>query len=300
MTIALDPADRAIVARAVARLGLEVPAAVEKLTAGDSGSLVVRLVLGDRRRVLKVTRDPARLERARRELRLVSESPAGLARFLPAFVAGDAAADEVCLVTTEHLPLPRPVTDGHWTAIAAALGGLHRVPPPAWWDGPEPVPPSPGAVATATRTWAALTSPRVAERAAELVGPGGRPPTPPVATTSLVHGDCHLDNIVLDARGDLRWIDWQEARNGDPFADLAFLWQRAEFSGAQPPRASMTAAHAEARGLPSGAELEHGLDLADLRLLFLSWPPFLSYGSAAARRRMADRVEILVERLASR
>lgn len=42
------------------------------------------------------------------------------------------------------------------------------------------------------------------------------------APTALLHGDPHLGNLWLDARGP-GFLDWQVARRGDPFRDLVYF-----------------------------------------------------------------------------
>lgn len=108
----------------------------------------------------------------------------------------------------------------------------------------------------------------------------------------LVHGDCHTENIVRSRDGAYQWIDWQEAHRGDGLADLVFLWQRAEFAGARPPRAAMMAAYAHARRLDQ-TSMRPLIDQAELRLLLHSWPPFLGLGTSSGREVMRRRLVAL-------
>jgi aminoglycoside phosphotransferase (APT) family kinase protein len=195
------------------------------------------------------------------------------------------------------LPHARDISPADWSATATALGKLHSEPVPAW-PGLETLPsPQSGAVETAATFWAQRGQREVAQRAAELILRGPPSESPSRAAPLVEHGDCHTENIVRDEDGTFRWIDWQEAHLGDGFSDLAFLWQRAEFAGGSPPRAAMTAAYAAARQLPSLTDIDRELKAAELRLLFLSWPPFLGYGRPEEQHLMMRRLATLVDAL---
>lgn len=86
---------------------------------------------------------------------------------------------------------------------------------------------------------------------------------PPVGETTLVHGDYHLSNLVLDPRsGEPRAVlDWERATLGEPMADLGALlayWTEADdevpgpFMASTlegfPTRAELVAAYVEATG----------------------------------------------------
>lgn len=278
-----------------ALLGLGAPDAVGRLSAGGSGSLVVALTFADDRMVLKVTNDPSRQVRARRELRLVSECQSDLRGCLPRFIAGDDDGDRVCLVTQEYASLPHAtmIDSSQWRAVATSLGGLHEAMVPPWLPPPDATPPaSPKMLFDACRAWGRYGVGGAARRAAEVIRTADDA-TGSVSGAGIVHGDCHVDNIVRDEHGSLRWIDWQEVRRGKGLADLAFLWQRAEFAGANPPREAMARAYRVARGLRDSDRWRRELQLAELRILLISWPPFLSYGSPAARARMVERLTVL-------
>ena len=51
----------------------------------------------------------------------------------------------------------------------------------------------------------------------------------------LIHGDCHAENFLVADDGALVWVDWQAVGAGNGPEDLALLWQRAEFNGAEVP-----------------------------------------------------------------
>jgi Ser/Thr protein kinase RdoA (MazF antagonist) len=238
------------------RLGLGAVGTVRELTAGRSGARVLSVGTAAGRVVVKVTTDPGRLERARREidvLRHLAEHPVPCA---PTLVGAMATPDTVALALAEAAPLPaaRDLGGRDWEALAVAVAEVHRV------------------------------------RGAQSLGlPASRPDLPGALPTVLEHGDCHLDNAVRDGTGRMLLVDWQEARLGDGLPDLVFAWQRAEFAGSRPPRAAMTEAYADARGLDAAA-LVPLLDRAELRLLREAWPPFLALGDDAGRAVLEQRL----------
>jgi hypothetical protein len=278
----LNQTERQTVQSACALLHLEPLDAREKLSAGQSGALVVRFDVPGQRMILKVTTDTARLTRARSELDIISEGPTGLADLMPRYVAGHNSGDMVCLVTEEHQPLPHPraISNEEWAALASSLGSLHNTPVVPGLGLQTAPAVDAQAVADAARSWARLGRADDARRAANLIlRHDGTPDSPDTVRRLLEHGDCHTENIVRDENGGLRWIDWQEARLGEGFSDLIFLWQRAEFAGARPPREAMVDAYSAARNLDNDSRLAAALDVAELRQLFIGWPPFLPYGA---------------------
>ncbi len=95
-----------------------------------------------------------------------------------------------------------------WTARAeAAVGSDHAVPP------------------LIDRGWDLL--PRVAPRAAAVVGPLALEPGPLVAALAdtpptFVHGNWKLDNLGVDDRGRTVLLDWELPGIGAPLSDLAW------------------------------------------------------------------------------
>lgn len=286
----LDAFELAVVLRQCSVLGLPQPSTVQPVRVGRSGALVVRLLTSDSRLILKITTAADRLEQARRERRLTAAP--GLAHATAGYVAGEDRHDIVSLATVEGTPLPAPdsLTDREWTSLASALGSWHRTPPPPGITVPGAAPPQTSSITASVEMWADRVPERVVADAAEIIGTRAAAVGAGTAGQVLEHGDCHTENIVRDEDGRFRWIDWQEARTGDGFSDLAFVWQRAEFAGARPPREEMTQAYASARGLTVDHDVRRSLDSAELRLLFLAWPPFLGHGSPASRRHLSDRL----------
>lgn len=111
----------------------------------------------------------------------------------------------------------------------------------------------------------------------------------------LTHGDCHVGNLLRSSTGSTLWADWQEVCLSTGVDDLVFLWQRAEFDGASPPRDAMAAAYGSARHLGKDADLGRALAACELRLLLVEWPEYVSYGTDAQRRIMTQRLEDVVE-----
>lgn len=295
----LTSTERQTVQDACTLLQLEPSEARKKLSAGRSGSLVVRLHSPGQPMVLKITTDIARLARARSELRILSDGPEGQEDLMPRYIAGHDSRHTVCLVTEEHQPLPHPraISDEEWVALASSLGRLHDVPVMPRWQLRRAVSDVDAqAGVEAVRWWAELGRADEARVAAHLIRRCDRSDSPD-AVGRLEHGDCHTENIVRDENRDLRWIDWQEARLANGFSDLVFLWQRAEFAGAMPPRDAMTDAYCTARGLDNDSRLHQALDVAELRLLFINWPPFMTYGTEASRRQLVQRLPVLIDSL---
>jgi len=75
---------------------------------------------------------------------------------------------------------------------------------------------------------------------------------PPPAPLTLVHGEFQSSNVMLDAGGELRIVDWEYAHIGDPRVDLGWAQQCAAFMppdliGANP--AGFTKVYREVTGL---------------------------------------------------
>lgn len=109
----------------------------------------------------------------------------------------------------------------------------------------------------------------------------------------LIHGDCHLGNLVRTECG-ISWIDWQQVGLGAGPEDLALLVQRAEADGGDPPRALMLERYRAARGLAVDVDLAGALAAAELRLLVVDWPTHVHDLPADRRRLLARRLAQLV------
>lgn len=263
---------------------------IDRLSAGASSSHVFLLDLDHERAVLKVTEDPDWLRRAGREFAVYDQLAEPLGPALPTVLAAHRDRRAVRLLLSAHQPLPpaRQLDQSAWVAVADQLGRLHGTPAPAAaWLESRPWP-SAEETDAGVRRWSARGSAVPAARAAAQLArskdaqlSGG-----PV----LTHGDCHVGNLLLGRPGHVVWIDWQEVCLSNGLDDLVFLWQRAEFDGASPPRDAMTAAYAAARRLRLDDDFRSAMTACELRLLLVAWPPFLAHGQQ-------DRQELMTQRL---
>lgn len=290
----LTAADVALVHRSLKALGL--PAAsqvVEKLSVGASGSQVFSLELDGDRAVLKVTEDPGWRVRAERELAVYDELAGSLTDVLPEVLGShrDAGAVRLLLATYEPFPAASTLDDSAWVALAGQLGRTQSVPvQAAEWLQARPWPQSEDVLA-AVQLWndrgSAVPAARGAARLAVVRD------LPPLAGPVLTHGDCHVGNLLHGPGGRVLWADWQEACLSSGLDDLVFLWQRAEFDGAHPPREAMNAAYAAARSFSLDDAFRAAVEAAELRLLLVAWPHFLPYGRQERQQAMTQRLHRL-------
>jgi len=292
----LRPGDAALVERSLVLLGRRRPLhVVTKLAGGGSGSQVFLLELDSERVVLKVTEDPSWRQRAGHELRVYRDFASTLHDFLPSIRAAyeDRAAVRLLLAEYDPCPPASALTPDTWVELGDQLGQLHRAagPRPAWltprrWPSAEEV-------AQALHRWDNHGSGALARRAAaDLAGVRDLHLSLP---TVLTHGDCHLGNLLRGPTGRILWIDWQEVCLSTGLDDLVFLWQRAEFDGARPPREAMTSAYVHARRLGPDGDFRAVLAASELRLLLVAWPSYLSYGSKDRQQILTRRLEQLVD-----
>jgi aminoglycoside phosphotransferase (APT) family kinase protein len=255
---------------------------------------VFLLDLDGERTVLKVTEDPGWRVQAERELAAYHQFGATLDNFLPEVRAAssDRGAVQVLMAAYEPHPPARAVADNAWIALADRLGQLQQVPvDEASWLRPRPWP-SPAEISDALGRWSAYGFAALASRAAEQLAAGSD--RQPVWGPVLTHGDCHLGNLLQAPDGSTLWADWQEVCLSSGLGDLVFLWQRAEFDGAHPPREAMTSAYAAARSLPLDNDFRAALAACELRSLLVAWPFYLAYGHQSRQQVMFRRLHQLV------
>ncbi|MDQ3527749.1 MAG: aminoglycoside phosphotransferase family protein [Actinomycetota bacterium] len=296
----LRASDVSLVSRSLAALGRECRyRLLKRLSGGVSGAQVLLLELEGERAVLKVTEDRGWRQRALRELRVYSELAPALGIALPTVAALHSDDQAVRILMAEHQPFPPAPAVGvaAWDELAEQLGRLHR--PGALslaWLGHRSWPP-PDRIADAVRQWDRLGFGVLARRAAGLLDDlQGSDAGLAVVVT---HGDCHVGNLLHSSTGSTLWADWQEVcLSGGP-DDLVFLWQRAEFDGASPPRDAMAAAYGNARNLGQDTDFGRALAASELRLLLVEWPEYVSYGTDTQRRIMAQRLTDLTDWLIS-
>ena len=292
----LQASDVNLVSRSLAALGRECRyRLLKRLSGGVSGAQVFLLELENERAVLKVTEDPGWRQRALRELSVYSELAPALGIELPTVTASHSDDGAVQILMAEHQPFPMApaLSVAEWIKLAGQLGQLHHpgAPSPPWLR--HRAGPTPDRIAGAVRRWGNLGFQVLADRAAELLGElrGSDDGLPAV----LTHGDCHVGNLLHSPTGSTLWADWQEVCLSTGADDLIFLWQRAEFDGASPPRDAMAAAYGNARDLGQGADFGRVLAACELRLLLVEWPEYVFHGTDAQRRLMAQRLEAVVE-----
>ncbi len=164
--------------------------------------------------------------------------------------------------------------DAALATLAAPLGAflraLHAIEPAALRaaGGTDDPRGDAARIAARGRDWlrrGALSTADLARADAVLTAP---PPTDVAAT--VIHGDCHAGNLLVDAAGLTAVIDWGDASLGDPAVDLAIAWSlppaaRAAFVAAYGPITAPTWARARIGALSrqGGALLAHALDTDD-------------------------------------
>ena len=278
------------VARALAMLGRHVaPADITRIDAGAGASAVFRLRDGGRHLILKVTTVRRALAGARREVAVYTGPPVDLGVAVPVAVGAAERPGMVCLLLTALDPYPPAarVTRDAWLAVAADLGRLHRVPATAWPGLRPRKPPAPSRIETGLAVWCELAGGVVADRAGELLAA-----LPIPRSTVLVHGDCHVGNLLCDDDA-TAWIDWLDMRAGTGAEDLALLWQRAEFDGGHPPRAAMLDVYLHHRSDVDAAVFRRALAAEEIRLLAVDWPTFLADAPPQRRAVLVDRMSRL-------
>jgi aminoglycoside phosphotransferase (APT) family kinase protein len=262
-----------------------------------AGVHTVRTADGDAA-YLKVTPRAVGLEAlaaARRELRFYQELapvvPVRTPRLLDSLDTEEGVA---VLLTAAGKPRVAALwTEEMWTSLGRNLAALHgmHVPAAGNWDRPDGLP---AAIAAPNAEdindfWAdALPAlPTLLSLRVELQARIGV--LPPV----LVHGDCHVDNI-MHGTGSLVFCDWQSAGIGRPVADLAFLSVRATPSGTAVPRVLVDA---YLDNSPHDRRtLESALLAEELATLVFLWPPYAVFNSPAGIEHIRRRARDLAER----
>ena len=259
---------------------------MQRLAGGRSAAGVFLLETDGRRLVLKVSTSDTWKPKAHKEMRFYEELAPTLPILVPELLAATTSEVGVCLLMSAHDQSGKAGdwSDARWVEAASQAGRLHRYAEyadlPAWLHrAPEPP------VTRAVEQWISLGYPQIADELPRVVPEltqrlAEAPPT-------LIQRDCHVENFLLSAEGELIWADWQEVGLGAGPEDLALLLHRAEFDGARPPRAEMMAAYSEARKVTLD---ERTLLAAELSLLLVEWPHFLPYGDEHQRQTMIDHL----------
>lgn len=117
---------------------------------------------------------------------------------------------------------------------------------------------------------------------------------------TLVHGDCHHGNLLVDPGERWAWSDWQEVGIGHGPSDLSFFFQRAAMAGAAVPEADALSSYAESLARPGGssasiAEVARYVHADELRTLLAGWPHFLGFVPPDSFRLALHRIEHLAQ-----
>ena len=117
-----------------------------------------------------------------------------------------------------RLGTPSTASPEAWAAVGAALRALHDAPLPPW---PGRTVDELGSRLADECTWLVSNSVLPADvvtRNRRLAEMALRPWTP-----AFIHGDLHIEHVVVDGDEVSGIIDWSEAARGDPLFDLATL-----------------------------------------------------------------------------
>jgi Ser/Thr protein kinase RdoA (MazF antagonist) len=295
------------------------------LAGGISGSHTCRLHLETGPVVLKVTlanSEPYILHRARRELQFYQALADRIPLQVPRVLAS--AMDDtfgVCILLAAYQPAaPSHVWDERdYFPVVAQLARFHAL----YWGRADELAafpwlkrPAPEAdeaqVRRAREVWRELLA---QEQFADLAAEDPLRAIDAALTClpeidaarrafplTLCHGDCHLGNLLRDARGGLVWADWQEVGIGRGTEDLSFLLQRAYPQGNDvlaERLARVYAAHlATEIGHPVPlAAICRVMDAFELRARLLEWPFYLGSAPVEVISGMLSQIEVLVDRI---
>lgn len=322
-----DPSHLSLIAEALGDLGQGpalYPDEYRLLAGGLSGSSVYAIHLADERVVLKVTlptSTPALLVQAGREAsfyqRLAQDVPIAVPR-LVATSTSKASGVAILLGACEPTPPLTAWTNRDYTDIAAQLGLLHG----RFWGKADrlrtfrwlrPAPPTAPSIRyrRAMSAWRVMSerkelddgmTPRRLQAVPDLMARLSGLDPPPSLSETLLHGDCHPDNLLQSEAREWIWADWQAVRTGQGPTDLVFFWQRAEMAGGKIPRESMVSAYrtglvVDGAETPTPDRLELALAWAEFTSWLLDWPPYLAGVSASRLGSVLDRMDDLIERL---
>jgi len=277
-------------------MGLPPPASARLLAGSASGSGVYRISEGAGDVVLKVTTAAAWRRQARHELTWYRDLDGRLPVAMPRLIGWTDTDAVTAMVLSAHRPAPPAASwaESDWLQFATELGTLHtaspRLVPTASAPGSSVVPGPRGGMAWNywLTTDAATVAAAVFEEGPALQGVLEQSPE------CLVHGDCHVGNVLLAEDGSFVWADWQEVGVGHGESDLAFLWMRAEIDAGQVPRAAMLDRYVTARGADPDVS-ERAVLAAELAIIAFAWPEYAGWNDQAARDRVTRRLITLAQ-----
>lgn len=309
---------------ALARLGYEQGVgAIVPLDQGISGAWSLRVSLPAGEAVLKMVTaaaDAGLRQRARREIAFYRELAPCLPVPTPRLLGLQADDDGDLLLLLQAYDAPRALNelnDDQMAAVVAQVAGLHA----AFWGQDDLLERYPwlrrGAAQGEPPDWAhamwlwqtqAASAPlqRVITPAILAALPGWFDVLQRVERTvasypcTLVHGDCHLGNVLWSANNPV-WGDWQEVRVGVGPADMSFLLQRgcgsqddAAFECWAEHYAALLAATARPR--PDPVDTRRVMDVSELHMRLLEWPHYFDWLPPEAVAHQLTRIARLAER----
>lgn len=270
-------------------------AAAAPLEGSRSGSAVYQVALEGGNAVLKVTRDPAGLHDARRELDFYLTLADGVPVRTPRLIDHRSTDDAVILLLSAHHQAEPAANwdEASWLGLARDLAALHDGPVPtdAQWHRESWLTDSlrESDLDMALKFWSHPGE-------TELVRPilhDTHALTQAIAAPApcFLHGDCHAANVLRE-EGSLVWIDWPGAGVGSPAVDLAFPSVRGVPDGARLPHGAMLGEYTALRGLDP-QEVSTAVIAAELAIFVLSWPSYAGFNTEAGILRVHHRVKDL-------
>jgi hypothetical protein len=312
---------------ALQRLGVaDQVVAIEPPVGGISGATTVHVTLRTAQAVLKLL--PAEFDangrlRAERELRFYREMAPRLTIGVPVLLAADADIDSGGALLLRAYGPPRELaalSEPDLEAVVASLATVHAA---YWgqtdlqarhpWLGSAPASATVAAYAHGEEMWhiqaahaplqGAITPATLAalpDWFAVLQRAEARLADCPL---TLVHGDCHLGNVLWSDDGAPVLADWAQAGVGLGPGDMSFLLQRACGPADDAAFARWAARYAArlgevAPGQPDPAWTLRVMDAYELRLRLLVWPHYFDWMPREAVVHQAVRLALVVERLA--
>jgi Ser/Thr protein kinase RdoA (MazF antagonist) len=290
------------------------------LQANISGAATYGLQLADEELILKVTNMQSERyiqERAQRELSFYLEIAPRVPLHVPHIIVSVHDAQFIALLlATYKSPLPASQwQEWQYLEVAEQLGSLHA----SFWDGAQfPWLPqqqwncSSSQMQQAIQQWQALQENKRLQELPQQRYQRVMQLLPQLSRIedllcsfplTLCHGDCHIDNLLQDAQGQLIWADWQEVRMGPGPLDLSFFYQRAWQAGGSVPFDKMVAAYQQRLTVETGKALsveymQQVLDAIELRSWLLNWPLYLMYSSPQRLLELLERIDLLANHLA--
>jgi Ser/Thr protein kinase RdoA (MazF antagonist) len=296
----------------------------EVLQGGISGAATHRVHVAGRPVVLKIVEagsPPELLERAEREMSFYRALSHRIPLRVPAMLGMSTQGSTYSLCLQGYRPVPAVVswTERYYVEIAHELGRFHAT----FWNRTRLLSHfrwlrihrwtcAPSLVQQAAASWRGAFQ-RHQNR--DEVNPDeliwidwalshleALDPIYDSLPATLLHGDCHHANLLLDYQGERVWSDWQEVGIGLGPQDLSFLFQRARVEGGMVPEDAAIEAYHQSLQSAVGQSVDlqsvrRVMDAFEFRTLLLLWPPFLARVSPQQLNAIVRRLHHLERRL---